>query len=92
MMVDLFGRPQAEIIRLGDPEAKIDPERRNQWRGPRLSAFTGLTSFGWACRAGDGAQGNDAIDLVMYLGSCGRGKAIAWLESTLSRIVEIEPR
>jgi hypothetical protein len=91
IIVDTYGRPQAEIVRLGDHDAKIDVERRNQWRGPRLREFRGGAGYrGWS--NGDGARGDTVADLIVYLGSCRREKAIGWLESTLSRIVEIEPR
>jgi hypothetical protein len=90
MATDRYGRPCEEVVRLGDPDAKLDPERRNQWRGPRLLEFSGLGN-GWTCR-GNGAQGKNAIDLVMYLGSCSREKAVDWLDTALSRIVELDAR
>jgi hypothetical protein len=92
MMVDTYGRPQAEIVRLGGETApKIDPERRNQWRGRQLREFRGGPGYS-SWRNGDGAEGETAADLIAYLGSCSKEKAVDWLASTLSRIVEIEPR
>jgi hypothetical protein len=92
MMVDFYGRPQGQIVQLGGADApKIDVERRNQWRGRQLREFRGGPGYdGW--RNGDGASGETAADLVAYLGSCPKEKAIEWLSSTLSRIVEIEAR
>jgi hypothetical protein len=90
MMVDFHGRPQTEIARLGGEAApKIDPERRNQWRGPRLREFRGGPGYeGWV--NGDGASGETVADLVAYLGSCSKEKAIEWLSATIARIVSVE--
>ena len=87
MLVDLRGRPLAELRRLADPAATIDPERYPN-NGPRLNMFTGLSSYGWANR-GTGHQGDDAVSLIQFLAGegCSREAARDYLERLLDRVV-----
>jgi hypothetical protein len=87
-MVDQHGRPLGEIQKLNPAyvEPKPGVHRHN---APRLVEFRGPASYpnegAWHC-LGNGAQGDDCVDLVAFLGECDRRTAALWLSSLLNRI------
>jgi hypothetical protein len=89
MLVDLHGFPTGAVRCLTDRDYDRTPAKR---RGaPRLVEFQGPGWDGsWHCRGGDGAQGQDLFDLVIYLsGGCDRRAAGELLAHLVSRLVEI---
>ena len=90
MLVDMFGRPLGEVQRLGNPNLVNDPNKRRP-DGPRLTELRGPSpvTFNWHC-LGNGAKGEDVIDLVAYLaGGCDRRTAGDFLKSLTDRLVEL---
>jgi len=90
MLVDMHGRPLGDVMRLGNPALFIDPNKRRP-EGPRLVELRGPSpvNFSWCC-LGNGAKGDDVIDLVAYLGGCDRRTAGEFLKGLTDRLVEVE--
>jgi hypothetical protein len=92
MMVEMHGRPLAEVQRLNPNyvEPKHGVHRQN---APRLVEFHGPGGWpnegSWQC-LGNGASGADLIDLVAYLGETDRRTAGEWLAGVVRRIVSVE--
>lgn len=89
MLVTWHGLPLGEVQRLGNPNLVIDPNKRRP-NGPRLIELRGPSpvNFSWHC-LGNGAKGDDVIDLVAYLGECDRRTAAEFLRDLTDRFVEI---
>ena len=92
MLVDMHGRPLGEVQRL-NPNHVQQPHGVHRHAAPRLSefrlAFAGPNAGSWVC-LGNGARGDDLIDLVAYLGECDRRTASEWLGGVVKRIVSVE--
>jgi hypothetical protein len=90
-LVDFHGKPLGEVQRLNPNyvEPKVGVRRNG---APRLVEFQGPGGYpnegSWRC-LGNGASGDDIVDLVAYLGECDRRTAALWISGLLSRIVEV---
>ena len=93
LIVDMHGRPKAEISRLRDPD--FDP-RRPRKPGevrPALNMFKGPGWDGSWTNIGDGARGETLVDLVAYLsGGADRRVCAEWLGALVDRFAEVEVR
>ena len=92
MIVDMHGRPLGEVRRL-NPNFVEQPHGVHRHNGPRLVEFRGPggspNEGSWVC-LGNGAKGDDLIDLVAYLGETDRRTAGEWLGGVVKRIVSVE--
>jgi hypothetical protein len=90
-LVDGHGRALGEIQKL-NPNYVAQPVGVRRHGAPKLVEFRGPDGYpndgAWRC-LGNGARGDDIVDLVAYLGECDRRTAALWLSSLLSRIVEV---
>jgi hypothetical protein len=88
---DLRGRPLACVVRLGNPDAIIDVNKRRP-DGPRLVHFQGPGITGsWSNLGPPGASGTDLLELIQWAsGGCDRRVAGDFLRSLCDRIVSVE--
>jgi hypothetical protein len=93
MLVEMHGRPLAEVQRL-NPNYDEPKHGVRRHGAPQLVEFQGPGGWpnegSWRC-LGNGASGDDLIDLVAYLGECDRRTAGEWLGRLVKRIVIVEP-
>jgi len=90
LLVDWHGYPVADISRLGDARFIPDENGRRPPGSPRLLELRGPGWEGGWCCLGNGAQGKDLADMIIYLsGGCERRVAMEYLSSLADRLVEI---
>jgi hypothetical protein len=80
-LVDHHGRPLGEIQKLSPNYVQLETGVRGHG-APRLVEFRGPDRWpnegAWRC-LGNGAHGDDCVDLVAYLGETDRKTAALWL-------------
>jgi hypothetical protein len=90
-LVDMHGRPLGDVRKL-NPDYREQPHGIHRHGAPRLVEFRGPDGWpnegAWRC-LGNGAKGDDTVDLVSFLGECDRRTAALWLSGLLSRIVTV---
>lgn len=93
-LTDHNGRPNPDIVRLGDPTFDGHPNGKpSYYYGPRISGLRGPCVWDtgtWTNLGPPYAEGADIIALVAWLGQCSREVAAEWLGSLCARIVRVE--
>jgi hypothetical protein len=91
-ILDIRSEATSEMRRLGDPT--FDGRPNGRIRGENVPRLTGLrgphpNDFSWFSIDPPGARGRDLIDMVAYLGSVDRQRAMQWLRDFCDRIREV---
>jgi hypothetical protein len=92
LIVDLGGRPNADLRRLGDPTFDASNGRRVGDPWPKIVGLRGPSIFdqgSWTCLGPPHGSGETVVSLVAWLGGCDETKAAAYLKALVDRIVEI---
>lgn len=93
LIVDMHGRPLPEISRLGDPGFDPSRPRKAGEVRPQLNIFKGIGPMGQWRNIGAGAQGENIVDLIVYLsGGADRRVCAEWLGRLVDSFAEVELR